>query len=264
MLGAKSLPNEPPQLAGLLVALAQRAAVRDDLGNAHTVLTQSDTLGSLLLLARELGVEGLVLSTLRKTKLADSLPTETVKELGARLEQLRREAMLWDLERDRVIHLLARRGVTPVLLKGSALRESVYGDPTERSMGDLDLLVTPDELDRSVAALREAGYVPDREEWIEKYRQHHFHQVMNHPRGFIVELHWALTDPDSRVPLDEKEFTARASISDRGRNVPVRVPSREDLLVHTVSQNEDDAFGLLRRIVDIDRIVASSPNVYWD
>jgi hypothetical protein len=227
-------------------------------------MAHGDTLGSLLRLAQELGVEGLALNTLKKTRLTDSLPAEAANQLNARLEQLRREAMLWDLERDRVIHVLARQGVTPVLLKGSALRERVYGDPTERSMGDLDLLVAPEELDRSVAALREAGYAPDREEWIEKYRQHHFHQVMNHPRGFIVELHWALTDPGSRVPLDEKEFNRRSTISDRGKNVPVRVPSPEDLIVHTVSQNEDDAFGLLRRIVDIDRIVASSPNVDWD
>ena len=264
MLGAKSLPNEPPPHARLLVALAQRAAVREDLGDARAVLARGDTLAPLLRLARELGVEGLALSTLENTKLADSLTPGSAKELSARLEQLRREAMLWDLERDRVIHVLARHGVTPVLLKGSALRERVYRDPTERSMGDLDLLVSPDELDRSVAALREAGYVPDREEWMEKYRQHHFHQVMNHPRGFIVELHWALTDPGSRVPLNVQEFNTRASISDRGQNVPVRVPSPEDLLLHTVSQNEDDAFGLLRRIVDIDRIIASSPNVDWD
>ena len=264
MLGAKPLPNEPPLHAGLLVALTQRAAVRGDLAEARTVLARSDSLPSLLRLARELGVEGLAITALKKTKLSDSLPADSAKELNARFEQLRREAMLWDLERDRVMHVLARHGVTPVLLKGAALRESVYSDPTERSMGDLDLLVAPDELERSIAALRDAGYVPDREEWVEKYRQHHFHQVMNHPRGFIVELHWALTDPSSRVPLNEVEFNARASISDRGTNVPVRVPSPEDLILHTVSQNEDDAFGLLRRIVDIDRIVAASPNVDWD
>jgi hypothetical protein len=115
-----------------------------------------------------------------------------------------------------------------------------------------------------MAALREAGYVPDVEEWVEKYRQHHFHQVMNHPRGFIVELHWALTARESNVPLNERQFAARASVSSRRHSVPARVPSPEDLILHTASQNEDDAFGLLRRIVDIDRIVAASPNVDWD
>ena len=263
MLGAKLLRNEPSPDARVLVTLAQRPAVREGLASAAAVLAEPGARTSLLRLARELGVEGLALNALKTTRLVDSLPADVVRELNARLEQLRREALLWDLERDRVLHVLSHRGVTPVLLKGSALRERVYDDPIERSMGDLDVLVAADEIDRSMAALRDAGYVPDHEEWVDKYRQHHFHQVMNHPRGFIVELHWALTDRGSRVPLNEKQFVARASISSRGDSVPVRVPSPEDLLLHSVSQNEDDAFGLLRRIVDIDRIVALSPPLDW-
>jgi hypothetical protein len=131
-------------------------------------------------------------------------------------------------------------------------------------MGDLDLLVASGEMEQSVAALRDAGYVSESEQLMDAYRLHHFHHLLRHPRGFIVELHWGLTDPGSRVPLNEKQFVARASSSRRGNSVAVRVPSPEDLLLHTVSQNEDDAFGLLRRIVDIDRIVARSPQLDWD
>jgi hypothetical protein len=250
-------------LADLLVVLAQRTDVRGPLVDGNAILTRAETRASFLQLARELGVEGLTLNALKSTTVVDSLPAEVAGTLNARLDQLRREALLWDLERDRVLHRLSRHGVTPILLKGSALRERVYDDRTERSMGDLDLLVTPEEIDQSIAALREAGYAPDFEEWVDQYRLHHFHQVMTHPRGFIVELHWALTGPASRVPLNEKQVVARASISDRGNTVPVRVPSSEDLLLHVVSQNEDDAFGLLRRIVDIDRIVARSPRLDW-
>ena len=263
MLGAKLLRNEPSPHAGVLATLTQRAAVRGELTDAGAVLAEPDARTSFLRLARELGVEGLALNALKTTGLADSLPADVVRELNTRLEQLRREALLWDLERDRVLHALGRRGVTPVLLKGSALRERVYDDPTERSMGDLDLLVSPEEIEPSMAALRDAGYAPEYEQWLDAYRLHHFHHVLKHPRGFIVELHWGLTDPRSRVPLNGKLFIARASISRRGNNVPVRVPSPEDLLLHVVSQNEDDAFGLLRRIVDIDRIVARSPQLDW-
>jgi hypothetical protein len=247
----------------LLVALTQRASVREGLPEAVTVLGGPGVRAEFLRLARELGVEGLVLKALQSTPLADWLPPDAVRELDARREHLRRQALLWDLERDRVLHALGLRGVTPLLLKGSALRERVYDDATERSMGDLDVLVTSDEIDRSVAALREAGYLPDREDRVEKYRLYHFHQVMKHPRGFIVELHWALTDPASSVPLNAQQFSVRASLSTRRSNTPVRVPSSEDLLLHVLSQNENDAFGMLRRIVDIDRIVASSPNLDW-
>lgn len=263
MLGAKLLRNEPARYACVLVTLTQRAAVRGELSDASAVLAEPADRASFLRLTRELGVEGLALNALKTTLLDESLPADVARELTARLEQLRREALLWDLERDRVLHALSRRGVTPLLLKGSALRERVYDDPSERSMGDLDLLVASEEIERSMAALREAGYASDSEELLDAYRRHHFHHVLRHPRGFIVELHWALTDPGSTVPLNEKQFVARASMSGRGNNVPVRVPSPEDLLLHVVSQNENDAFGLLRRIVDVDRIVAISSDLDW-
>ena len=263
MSGAISPRNVPSAHARLLVALTQRAGVRSGLTDARAVLAEPGARAAFLRLARELGVEGLALNALKATAPADSLPADVVRDLDARLEQLRRQALLWDLERDRVLHVLSRRGIAPVLLKGSALRERVYDDPTERSMGDLDLLVAPGEIDRCMDALRDAGYASDPKELLDAYRLHHFHHVLRHPRGFIVELHWGLTDPGSSVPLNEKQFAARASLSGRGNNVPVRVPSPEDLLLHTVSQNENDAFGLLRRIVDIDRIVAMSPQLDW-
>jgi hypothetical protein len=257
------LPHNRPAYARILVALTQRTAVREEPVNAGEVLDRPEARAAFLRLARELGVEGLVLNVLETTSLAGSLASDVARELTARLEQLRREALLWDLERDRVLHALNRSGVEPVLLKGSALRERVYGDPVERSTGDLDFLVRPEEVEPATAALRNAGYTGESQQLVDARRIHHFHHVLTHPRGFIVELHWGLTDPRSSVPLNEKQFIARASIVNRGSSLPVRVPSPEDLLLHTVSQNEDDAFGLLRRIVDIDRIVAHAPNVDW-
>lgn len=247
----------------LLVWLSQRADVRGDLGDGLAVLAAPADRASFLQLARELGIEGLVLGAIETSGLVGSLAAVVVREVNTRLDQLKRQALLWDLERDRVLHALNRHRITPLLLKGSALREHVYDEATDRSMGDLDLLVAPDEIDRSMAALREAGYRPESEQLQAAYREHHFHYVLNHPRGFVVELHWGLTQPGSAVPLDAKQFLARAMTSGRGANVPVRVPSPEDLLLHTVSQNEDDGFGLLRRIVDIDRIVARSPRLDW-
>jgi hypothetical protein len=191
------------------------------------------------------------------------LPADVVQELQARWDQLRMQAVLRDLERERVLHALHRQGISPVLLKGSALREVVYHESTERSMGDLDLLVAPSEIDGALSALRGAGYASDPPEVMEAYRLHHFHYLLTHPRGFIVELHWALSEPLPPAGLNQKEFLTRATTSHRGNNLPVRVPSPEDLLLHVVSQNADDAFGLLRRVADLDRILAQSPPLDW-
>ena len=204
-----------------------------------------------------------MLSALRQAQGIDR-PTVVVRELEARWDLLRRQAILWDLERERVLHALHRKGVTPVLLKGSALREVVYQDPVERSMGDLDLLVSPSEIEDAMTALRSAGYASDSPEVLAAYRQHHFHYLLTHPPGFIVELHWALSEPDSHKGLSTQEFFARSITLRRGNSLAVRVPSSEDLLLHVVSQNSDDAFGLLRRVADLDRILSLSPQLDWN
>lgn len=248
----------------ILVTLTQRTGVQDSLEGASIVLEPPADRARFLRLARELGVEGLVLSALRQSATGKRLPADVMQELETRWEQLRREAVLWDLERERVLHALHKTGISPVLLKGSALREVVYQDPVERSMGDLDLLVSPPEIDTAMGALRGAGYASDSALVMEAYRQHHFHYRLTHPRGFIIELHWALSEPLPKSGLNTREFLARAITSRRGSNHPLRVPSPEDLLLHVVSQNADDGFGLLRRIADLDRILARSPHLDWD
>ena len=235
----------------LLVSLAQRTDVRESPQDANAVLAEPTLRAIFFRLARELGVEGLVVKVLRDLNLAE----QAKKELDQRLEQLRREALIWDLELERVLNLMGRRGVTPLLLKGSALKRRVYDESVERSMGDLDLLVEPEFIESSMTALTEGGYSPLTDD-------HPFHHQLTHARGFIVELHWRVSDDESGLVLDEERILARASVDGRG-NVPVRIPSQEDLLLHLVSQNEGDAIGLLRRIVDVDRIVAASPNFDW-
>ena len=44
----------------------------------------------------------------------------------------------------------------------------------------------------------------------------------------------------------------------------LRVPSAEDMILHMASQNAEDAFGRLGRIVDVDRLIASTPHLDWD
>lgn len=252
----------PP--ARLLVALTQRAEVREPVGDAIAVLTSSPTRERFLQLGRELGVEGLALSELLVSDVAEIVPSQTFARLKERLAQLRRQAMVWDLERERVLHALNRSGISATLLKGSALRELIFHEPAHRSMGDLDLLVGTAELDTALRALREAGYSADPPEAMRAQRRHHFHYLLTHPRGFIVELHWALSEPGAQTTLDAKAFMRRAESIGRAGSAAFRVPSPEDLLVHVVSQNADDAFGLLRRVVDVDRIIARWPELDWE
>lgn len=97
-----------------------------------------------------------------------------------------------------VLERLASIGVVPVILKGPPLAESVYGAAELRDAGDLDLLVPPDAIADSVAALRELGYRIDprhvrREQVLgsRALRDECNDLALLHPgTGVAVELHW--------------------------------------------------------------------------
>ncbi|HYB41801.1 MAG TPA: nucleotidyltransferase family protein, partial [Candidatus Methylomirabilis sp.] len=78
-----------------------------------------------------------------------------------------------------------------------------------------------------------------------------------------VELHWALSRPGGGFRLDERAVLARAVARPSAAGPAGRVPSAEDMVLHLASQNEEDAFGRLRRLVDIDRVVALAPRLDW-
>lgn len=72
----------------------------------------------------------------------------------AALQAERRDALL-------VEALDALRGIDVLLLKGAAYLDSLYADPAERPMTDLDLLVPDAAFDEAARALRRAGYWHD-------------------------------------------------------------------------------------------------------
>lgn len=214
-------------------------------------------------LAMAHGVHGLVLTRLEQGW-TDDLFAAHRPEIDRTITLLRRQAAFWDLEQDRVLRALRKDGFEPLVLKGAALRRWVYASPVERVMGDLDILVSRDEVAPVLATLSTLGY---RSEYPDAaragFREHLYHDRVAHPNGFEVEVHWGLTRPDAASRLDPELFQRHARLLDEVDGVPLRVPSGEDMILHTVSQSEQDGVRSLRRLVDFDRVVAAS-EIDWD
>ena len=249
----------------LLVKLAQRREIRAPLDGEGRLLEDRTFRERFTRLAMRHGVHGLVLSAIVRAPLMQSLSAEVLEEFTVSFAHLRRQAIVWDIERDRLLSLLERKGLIPVVLKGGALRETIYDQPAERSLSDLDLLFPDDQVESSIETLQANGY---RSLWSdevrEAYRQHHFHFLLTHPVGFAVEVHWALSRPNGDFHLDSRTFLARAVERPRVSRPLLRVPSAEDMILHMASQNVEDAFARLRRVVDVDRIIASTPHLDWN
>lgn len=186
---------------------------------------------------------------------------------------------------DRLINALTEAEIRSMLLKGAALAETVYEDPAEREMLDIDVLVPAERIGDATAALVELGYVPAPEEFPTSHRQltdlpavrvaprpqpHHDAALVGPERLVAVELHRqiALQGEGNGVNTDR--------LWDRARMVQATghtVPSPEDLLIHVCfhftrnriggSAKRRNTGGALAQILDIRRTV-SREEVDWD
>lgn len=253
-----------PTARTLVRALSSRGALDASSRDVATRLVEPSARDALLAVADALRVRGLVLARLANEGVIDALPEDAAAALRSALHVVRRVTVTQDLERERVVARLRRAGIPALLLKGAALRVTAYADPCERSAGDIDLLVDAAHLSGALVAMVEAGYAPPDEAEADTYRRYHFHHRLTHPMGHVVELHWALTEPDAPVRLDAAEFMAEAVRVERRQAPPVLVPRPEHTLLHLAAQNADDPARAFARAVDVDRLVATSPSLDWD
>jgi len=184
------------------------------------------------------------------------LPSGIRDEHQPLLKQLRRQAVLWDFERDQVVSRLQNHGIPVVVLKGAALRVTAYRDPAERPFGDIDILVPKESLPDAVDLLEAQGYARHSEHRDRIYLEHFHHLVLSREPGFKVEVHWALVPSHSTIALDPEAFR-RDAVPVTVPGSTFRVPAPEHMVIHLSAQNVEDGLAL-RRLVDLDRIIAAA------
>jgi Uncharacterised nucleotidyltransferase len=163
-----------------------------------------------------------------------------------------------------IVATLNAAGIEPVLLKGVAyLVGDLYRDPAARVIGDIDLLVTGDQLPDAVAALAAGGY---REAGLEdfSFAAHHHHTPLAREDDIAaVELH---SEPVGRafaplLPAEQMLNGARRIGIDGGR---CRLPTPQDQVVHNIvhAQLADRHYWLarvaLRPLSDLVRLCAAN------
>ena len=97
---------------------------------------------------------------------------------------------------------LAEADIPVILLKGADLAQTLYPNPALRPMGDLDLLVHKEDLDRAVDLAFQMGYqeAVDSDPGVNRQFGHHIH--LRNEKHVILELHWGLVggEYDQRSP----------------------------------------------------------------
>jgi hypothetical protein len=103
---------------------------------------------------------GLFLYGLRMRGAAgDGLPDATAEALRRSARHEAADDAVAEGQIGEILHLLARRGLQPVVLKGRLLAQEIWPQPHHRPPGDLDLLLDEGEIPHARSALVSAGFV---------------------------------------------------------------------------------------------------------
>ena len=128
--------------------------------------------------------------------------------LGAALEALRQR------ELKEVLDLLASRGVSPLLLKGSALAYTHYGNPEHRPRFDTDLLVGRDDMDAVAEVMARRGYVRPNQVTGELV-MHQLDYARKDAQGLwhVYDFHWKLANRQAVADMLSHDELAREAVA---------------------------------------------------
>ncbi len=157
-----------------------------------------------------------------------------------------------------VLLSLEKEELAPILLKGMALAETVYGNPVLRHCHDIDILLPDDQLSRPAGFLSSLGFrvcfAPDK-------RSRHLRMLQG--SGLPLEFHSNLFEvPYYQVPL--------AEIRARGRSqtiagVKTRILTPADNLLHVCGHaSYSSKRQSLRWVTDAWFIISRHPDLEWE
>ncbi len=151
-------------------------------------------------------------------------------------------------------------------LKGVALADLLYGDPTVRPSTDLDVLVTSEELSDALAALKSLGAQIPLQPEIDFQRQHSYDLSCVLPpvagKATLVELHWHLA-PRGLFNLDLDSWRARCRPFDLDGTAALRFAPEEQLL-HLALHMRKHRYVGLRWLADVAELLRRfGANMNW-
>src|SRR5688572_19827995 len=166
------------------------------------------------------------------------------------------------------LQTLSREGIDVVLLKGAALASTVYPSFIERPMGDLDLMVAPEDADRAHAAARAAGWRWDAAAFPRaRYQGHHHLPPLDDASGVGVrlELHTGIAIDGHPFALSMMDLRTRGRRVQFGQ-VSATVPCLEHLLLHEAvhfAWSHVLSFGAWRTARDL-QLMGRVGTIDWD
>jgi pterin-4a-carbinolamine dehydratase len=202
----------------------------------------------------------------------DMVPTQYLDEF----RNLSHKTALYNLivisELLKLNHLFNKNKIEIIPFKGPILAASVYGNPTLRQYGDLDILVREKDYPNTIALMNsEGGYQLTSRKW-HFLNQTKENQYIRHEPEFslsngtvTVDLHQKLIKPDffvSKYFEFDNLFRRSQPISLSNHSLTSLCP--EDLLLYLCIHGSKERWRSLKWIVDIAEVIRHYPEINWD
>ncbi|MBU7593505.1 nucleotidyltransferase domain-containing protein [Metabacillus halosaccharovorans] len=152
--------------------------------------------------------------------------------------------------------LFTNNEIMSIFLKGPALALEIYGDISLRTSGDLDILVSIDQLESVNVLLCKVGYKKDEyfsttlDDW--KWRHHHL-TYYHSEKGIKLEVHWRLNPGPSKEPSFRELWERSSRVSFSGHSI--HLLGKEDLFLFLVTHGARHGWSRLRWLVDIHKLI---------
>ncbi|MGG4218435.1 nucleotidyltransferase family protein [Paenibacillus jamilae] len=201
--------NEDQELTLLLSLLGKDGTLRQDF-TAVSRLHEIDWVRLLRLTEHHRVVPTVYLQL--KTLNHPFIPVELLRNLQAQYQRNTLRMLQLQAEAERLTRLLTTHGIRVLMLKGPALAQQLYGDVSLRTSKDIDLLISPDDMDEAEHWMKEAGYASKSGEarvlgsW--KWKDHHA-SFLHLQKRVEIELHWRLHPDGGREPSFDELWDCR-------------------------------------------------------
>ena len=158
--------------------------------------------------ANQLGVGPLFYYRLGVLGLRDHVPADLARRRKEELFSSQARNMKLYADVKHVLTAMTGQGIQVAVLKGLALAERAYEHIGLRTMGDVDILVRKEDLEKAGTIMEGLGFKSNEgyreKEW---YRGHHHHLVpyVSPDGSMTVEIHWHIIERTAfmDMPVDE-------------------------------------------------------------
>lgn len=242
----KTLGSFSPELQ-LMLACVDSHALNGNTEKIKKLLIPSIDWSAFVQLAIHHRLYPLVYKTLSSLN-EEVMPSKFVEILREKSRENAIQALRYTGAAAVVTNKLETEDIHSIVLKGPSLAERLYGDVALRPFKDIDLLVCPEDLERTGEGLEQLGYrrtnidfplTPARHKWY--IRQYHHHTYWHSGQKIQIELHWKCG-----LPLSDARTIQRIQA---GCTLPV-LPD-EEWFLYLVFHGARHAWFRLRWLCDI-------------